>query len=300
MDRLASLTVFGRVVECGGFSAAARRLNMSVTMVGKHVQSLEEQLGVRLLNRTTRKVSLTETGKFYYDRSTQILAELEETDRAASALSLTPRGTLRVYSGVYLIRFLSPIISEYLELYPSVTLNLEVGERMVDLVEDGYDLAIRTMLPPDGSFIARSLTHWRHILCCAPEYLDSHPTPLEPADLVGHNCLRYAYYPFGDDWRFFNQSGDQVNVKITGNIVTTSAEALRYMTLNAQGIFLAPSFVVSEELASGALVRLMPDYGSTEFSINAIYPNRSHLPTRTRLFIDLIAGRFLQNKQWML
>src|SRR4051794_37538749 len=147
MDRLTSLTVFVRVVDCSGFSAAARRLNMSTTMVSSHVQSLEDRLGARLLNRTTRKVSLTEVGKVYYERCTQILAELEEADRIAGALQSRPRGTLRLYTGNALVRFVAPVVNEYLALYPEVAVELTTGERMIDLVEEGIDLAIRPTPP---------------------------------------------------------------------------------------------------------------------------------------------------------
>ncbi|ACE90264.1 LysR family transcriptional regulator protein [Rhizobium phaseoli] len=298
MDRLTSLAVFGRVVECGGFSAAARRLNMSVTMVGNHVQSLEERLGVRLLNRTTRKVSLTETGKYYYERSSQILAELDEADRTASALSTTPRGTLKVYTSGSIVRFLLPVFSEYMELYPSISVDFSVGERMVDMIEDGYDLVIRT-LPPDSSLIARKLTPWRHMLVCSPAYVDSHPLPLKPAEIADHNCLQYAYYPYGDEWRFEDGDGRQESVKVSGNVVSNNAEMLRFLTLNGRGLFLAPSFVVFDDIAEGRLIRIMPDYRPVEFTINAVYPNRSHLPTKVRLFIDLLAERFAEHRKWM-
>ncbi|MBB3745865.1 DNA-binding transcriptional LysR family regulator [Rhizobium sp. BK591] len=299
MDRLTSLTVFGRVVECGGFSAAARRLNMSVTMVGNHVQSLEDRLGVRLLNRTTRKVSLTETGKYYYERSSQILAELEEADRTAGALSSTPRGTLRVYTSSAIVRFLLPVVSEYMELYPSISLDFSVGERMVDMIEDGYDLVMRTVPPPDSSLVARKLTPWRHMLVCSPAYFETHPMPKKPAEVAEHNCLQYAYYPYGDEWRFEDGAGNPESVKIGGNVVSNSAEMLRFLTLSGRGIFLAPSFVVFDDIAEGRLVKIMPDYRPIEFNINAVYPNRSHLPTKVRLFIDLLVERFAEHRKWM-
>ncbi|MGO6817976.1 LysR family transcriptional regulator [Rhizobium brockwellii] len=299
MDRLTSLTVFGRVVECGGFSAAARRLNMSVTMVGNHVQSLEDRLGVRLLNRTTRKVSLTETGKYYYERSLQILAELEEADRTAGALSTTPRGTLKVYTSSAIVRFLLPVVSEFMELYPSISLDFSVGERMVDMIEDGYDLVMRTVPPPDSSLVARKLTPWRHMLVCSPAYFESHPMPKTPAEVADHNCLQYAYYPYGDEWRFEDGDGNKESVKISGNVVSNSAEMLRFLTLTGRGIFLAPSFVVFDDIAEGRLVKIMPDYRPVEFNINAVYPNRSHLPTKVRLFIDLLAERFAEHRKWM-
>ena len=299
MDRLTSLTVFGRVVECGGFSAAARRLNMSVTMVGNHVQSLEDRLGVRLLNRTTRKVSLTETGKYYYERSSQILADLEEADQAAGALTTTPRGTLKIYCTTALVRFLLPVISEFMALYPLISLDFSVGERMVDMIEEGYDLAIRTVPPQDSSLVVRKLTPWRHVLVCTPAYLETHPMPKTPAEVAEHNCLQYAYYPYGDEWRFEDAEGKQQSVKVSGNVVSNSAETLRYLLANGQGIFLGPSFIVFEDIAAGRLVRMMPDYRPVEFTINAVYPNRSHLPTKVRLFIDLLVERFAEHRKWM-
>lgn len=299
MDRLTSLTVFGRVVECGGFSAAARRLNMSVTMVGNHVQSLEDRLGVRLLNRTTRKVSLTETGKYYYERSSQILADLEEADRAAGALSSTPRGTLRFYTSSAIVRFLLPVINEFMTLYPAVQIDFNIGERSVDMIEDGYDLVIRTTPSPDSSLVARKLTPWRHFLVCSPDYLKTHAMPTTPAEVAEHNCLQYAYYPFGEEWRFEDAEGRQESVKVGGSIISNSAEALRYLVLNGQGIFLAPSFVVFEDLEAGRLVRMMPDYRGVEIHINAVYPNRSHLPTKVRLFLDMLVDRFAEHRKWM-
>ncbi len=299
MDRLTSLTVFGRVVECGGFSAAARRLNMSVTMVGNHVQSLEDRLGARLLNRTTRRISLTETGKYYYERSLQILADLEEADRAAGALSTTPRGTLKLYTSGAIVRFLLPVVNEFMTQYPAISLDFNVGERSIDMVEEGYDLMIRTLPASDSTLVARKLAPWRHMLVCSPEYRDTHPVPKVPADLVEHNCLQYTYYPYGDEWRFEDADGKQVGVKISGNVVSNSAETLRFLLASGQGIFLAPSFIVFEEVAAGRLVRVMPDYRAVEFMISAIYPNRSHLPTKVRLFIDLLAERFVEHRKWM-
>jgi DNA-binding transcriptional LysR family regulator len=294
MDRLTSLTVFGRVVECGGFSAAARRLNMSVTMVSSHVQALEDRLGVRLLNRTTRKVSLTEIGKAYYERSSQILADLDEADRLASALQATPQGTLRLYTGVTLAPFLATIISEFLSLYPAVSVELTTGERMVDLIEEGFDLAVRPVSPPDSSLIVRRLMRWRSVLCCSPDYRVGHPTPASPSDLTGHNCLRYAFYPFGDEWRFESPGGEPVSVHVAGNFVTNNAAALRRLTLDGHGLFLAPPFVVADDLREGRLVGLLQNYRPVEFSINAIYPHRHHVSTKVRTFIDLLALRFAE------
>ena len=299
MDRLTSLTVFTRVVDSGGFSAAARRLNMSTTMVSNHVQSLEDRLGVRLLNRTTRKVSLTEVGKTYYERCTRILADLEEADLAANALQSTPRGTLRLYTSTHIVQFIAPVVAEFLALYPEASVELSMGERMIDLIEEGTDLAIRTTPPPDSSLIVRRLTPWRHILCCSPGYLEMHDAPLQPADLAQHNCLRYAFYPFGDEWHFTGPDGDPAAVRVTGNLLSSSAETLRHVALDGQGLFLAPSFIAAEDLEAGRLVRILDDYESVEFAINAIYPHRHFLSAKVRSFIDLAAERFAAHREWM-
>jgi DNA-binding transcriptional LysR family regulator len=299
MDRLTSLTVFGQVVERGGFSAAGRHLNMSVTMVSNHIQALEDRLGVRLLNRTTRKVSLTDIGKAYYERSKQVLMDLEEADQIAGAQHSTPQGTLRIQTSGSLIRFLAPVCGEFLTQYPSVSIELTVGERMIDLVEDGYDLAIRAVPPPDSSLIVRRLTAWRHILCCAPAYLENRTAPTQPSDLTQHNCLRYAFYPFGAEWRFEAPDGTMVSTTVAGNLITNGPEMIRLLMLSGHGIFLAPTFLIADDLAAGRLVPLMPDYRPLEFSINAIYANRSHLPTKIRIFIDLLAERFAEHRKWM-
>ena len=174
MDRLTSLTAFVRVVDSGGFSAAGRKLNMSTTMVSNHVQALEDRLGARLLHRTTRKVSLTEVGKAYYDRCTQILADLEQADDIAGALQSTPRGTLRIYTATHIVQFVAPVVAEFLASYPEVKVDLTMGERTVDMIDEGYDVAVRLTPPPDSSLIVRSLATWRHVLCCSPGYLEKH------------------------------------------------------------------------------------------------------------------------------
>jgi DNA-binding transcriptional LysR family regulator len=298
MDRLTSLTVFARVVDSGGFSAAARRLNMSTTMVSNHVQALEDRLGARLLNRTTRKVSLTEVGKAYYERCTQILADLEQADEIAGALQSTLRGTLRLYTSVHIVRFLAPVVAEFLSLYPDASVELMIGERMVDMVEEGYDLAIRSTPAPDSSLIVRQLTKWRHVLCCSPSYLEAREPPRRLADLASHNCLRYAFYPFGDDWRFTGPDRKPASVRVSGNLLTSSGETLRTAALHGLGIFLAPGFLSADDLEAGRLVPLLSDYQPVEFAINALYPHRHLVSAKVRAFLDLVAARILDHRRW--
>jgi DNA-binding transcriptional LysR family regulator len=225
----------GWLVDAGGFSAAARQLNMSVTMVSNHVQALEDRLGARLLNRTTRKISLTDIGRTYLERSRQILQDLEEADRLAEASQATPRGTLRLYSGDSIVRFLAPVMGDYLSLNPEVEVDLRTGEQMVDLIEDGFDVVIRGA-PPDSRLIVRRLTLWRHFLCCAAGFLETQAAPARPADLATLNCLRFAFYPYGHDWRFEAPDGETVSVRVGGNFVTHSGETLRLLTLAGHGV----------------------------------------------------------------
>jgi DNA-binding transcriptional LysR family regulator len=287
MDRLTSLTAFVRVADNGGFSAAGRKLNMSTTMVSNHVQALEERLGARLLNRTTRKVSLTEVGKAYYDRATQILADLEQADDIAGALQSTPRGTLRIYTATHIVPFIAPVVVELLSAYPDVKVDLTMGERAIDIIDEGFDVAIRLTPPPDSSLIVRSLATWRHVLCCSHGYLERHGRPQQLSDLAEHNCVRHVSYPY-DEWRFADRKGTPASVRVSGNLITNSGETLRRAALDGVGVSLAAGFIVHDDLEAGRLVRLLPEYRPVELSMNAVYPHRHHLSAKVRTFIDLL------------
>ncbi|MGE5159358.1 MAG: LysR family transcriptional regulator [Gemmatimonas sp.] len=288
MDRLTSLATFVGVVDSGGFSAAGRKLNMSTTMVSNHVQALEERLGVRLLNRTTRKVSLTEVGRAYYDRATQILTDLAQADDIASAQQSTPRGTLRVHSATHMVPFIAPVVAAFLAAYPDVKVDLRMGEANVDLIDEGFDVALRMTPPPDSSLIVRNLATWRHVLCCSHGYLEKHERPQALSDLVGHNCIRHLMYPFGEEWHFADRKGAHASVRVAGTLVTNSGEALRIVALGGVGICLAAGFLVQDDLETGRLVRLLPEYRPVEFSMSAIYPHRHHLSAKVRTFIDML------------
>jgi DNA-binding transcriptional LysR family regulator len=288
VDRLTSLTAFVRVVDSGGFSAAGRRLNMSTTMVSNHVQALEDRLGARLLNRTTRKVSLTEVGRAYYDRAVQILADIEQADDIAGALQSTPRGTLRVYTATHIVPFVAPVVTEFLAAYPDVKVDLTMGERTVDMIDEGIDIAVRMTPPPDSSLIVRSLATWRHVLCCSHGYLEKHGRPESLSELADRNCIRHVNYPY-DEWRFIDRKGAPASVRISGNLITNSGETLRLAALQGAGVCLAAGFLVHHDLEAGHLVRLLPEYRPVEFSMNAVYPHRHHLSAKVRTFIDMLA-----------
>jgi DNA-binding transcriptional LysR family regulator len=244
-------------------------------------------------------VSLTEIGRAYYERSSRFLAEFEEADRLAGALQATPQGTLRLSTVSSMVRFLVPVLSEFLNLYPAVSIDLTTEERMVDLVEEGFDLAVRTLPPPDSSLIVRRLASWRAILCCSQTYLEQHEAPKRPSDLTQHNCFRYAFYPYGNEWRFIDRAGQPIQVQVQGKVVTNNGEALRRLALMGQGLFFAPSFLVYDDIRAGRLTRLLEDYAGIGFAINAIYPHRHHLSAKVRVFIDLLAERFAEHQEWM-
>jgi DNA-binding transcriptional LysR family regulator len=282
MDRLTSLTAFVRVVDSGGFSAAGRRLNMSTTMVSNHIQALEDRLGARLLNRTTRKVNLTEIGKAYYDRCTHILADLEQADDLAGAQQATPRGTLRVYTATHIVQFVAPVVADFLKAFADVKVDLTIGERNVDMIDEGYDIAIRLTPPPDSSLVVRSLATWRHVLCCSPAYLEQHGPLMQLSELAKH---------------FTDRKDKPASVRVSGNLIPNSGETLRRAALEGAGISLAAGFLVADDLEAGDLIRLLSEYRPVDMSMNAVYPHRHHLSAKVRSFIDLLAHHSAEHQK---
>jgi DNA-binding transcriptional LysR family regulator len=297
MDRMTSMATFVKVVESGGFSAAARTLGMSPSMVTAHVQSLEERLGVRLLNRSTRRVSLTEVGHAYYERCLQVLADVEDADQIAQALQSTPRGTLRLNTSIAIPPLLAPVIAEFVALYPDVSINLTMTDRMIDLVEEGFDLAVRNMSVPDSSLVVRRVATYRFVVAGAPSYLAARGTPKQPADLAHHNCLIYSHSAWGNEWRFAAPNGEQ-SVTVRGNLQANSDNALRLAAVHGQGLALAPSFLLIDEIKAGRLIPVLTEFLQTENAINAIYPHRHHLSAKVRSFIDLLARHFHTDPAW--
>lgn len=296
MDRVSSMISFAKVVELGGFSSAARQLNLATSVVTTHVKSLEERLQVRLLNRTTRNVSLTEAGRAYYERCVQILSEIEDAEDTVQTLQLRPRGILRINTSPAVPSVLAPSITEYNALYPDVTIHLTATSRMLDLVEQGFDLAIWYASAPDLSLIRKHLASYRAILCASPDYLAKHGHPRHPTDLASHKCIVYYDAPFGKggrEWTFTGPDGD-VTVQVSGSLETNNIDAIRAGVLSGQGFIYTPTHMVLEELRSGALVSVLRDFHGREVSVDALYPNRAHLPAKVRTFIDLVAKNFRQ------
>jgi DNA-binding transcriptional LysR family regulator len=300
MDRLASLNAFVAVAENGGFSAAARRLSLSKATVSDQVQALENALGVRLLNRTTRRVNLTEAGREYYERCTQVLHDLEEADEAAGAAQLTPRGQLRVYCHQGIDPFVATVVAEFLTRYPEASVDLRTGHAMIDLVQEGFDLAISALPPPDSTLMRRHLATGSLVLCGAPAYLEKHPAPQHPADLAAHNCLRYPYAPLPSEWHFTDSRGNPLVARVSGPLITTSLETMRAAAVAGIGLALLPPFLIPDLLATGTLVPLLPDYRTSEVEIVALYPHRRYITAKVRAFIDMAVERFAAAEQcWL-
>ena len=291
MDRVSSMLSFVKVVENGGFSPAARQLNLSTSVVTTHVKSLEDRLGVRLLNRTTRSVSLTEAGQAYYERCVQILSEIEHAEEAAQTLQAKPRGTLRLNVSPAVTVPLASSIEEFTALYPDVSVRVTMTSRMVDLVEEGFDLAIRFNAVAESSLILRRLAVFCPVVCASPGYLAKWGRPEHPSDLVRHNCLIFydsSWGKGGKEWHFMGPNGD-LPVRVSGNFESNSVNALHAALLLGQGLTLVPSLVVADELKSGTLVPVLSEFLSEEFTMDALYPSREHLPAKVRSFIDLAA-----------
>jgi DNA-binding transcriptional LysR family regulator len=286
------MAVFAKVVESASFAAAARHFTMSPAMVSKHIQKLEERLGVRLLNRTTRHVSSTEAGQDYYERVRRILAELEEAENAAGDLQTEPRGRLRVTAPVsFGTRQLAPVIADYLALHPNVSIDLSLDDPYVDLLDKRFDLAIRLGRLPDSSLIARRLCSLATILCASPAYLEGLAAPVVPADLTKHDCLIYTYAARQSVWNFVDQNGRETSVRVSGRFQASSGEALLIAAMKGRGILLAPDYIVEDDMKAGRLVRLLPDFAVQETPVHIVYPHSRHLSAKTRTFIDFLASR---------
>ena len=298
MDRITSLSVFAKVLEGSSFAAASRHFGLSPAMVSKHILALEERLGARLLNRTTRRVSPTEIGRIFYERSTRILADLAEAEQEASALQATPRGMLRVNGPLsFGVRHLAAAIADYLATCPAVEVDVTLNDRMVDLVEEGFDLAIRIARLADSSLIARRIAPCRIVACAAPSYLAKHGAPRRPAELAAHNCLGYSYAALRNEWRFSGPDGVE-SVRIAGRLNANNGDILRLAALRGEGIVLQPTFLIGDDLASGDLVPILPGYTPDELAIQAVYPHSRHLSAKVRSFVDFLVARFGHEPEW--
>ena len=296
MDKLTAMRVFARVVELGSFTKAADALALSRTMTTVHVARLEESLAVRLLNRTTRRLSLTEAGLAYYDKCAALLAEIDTLEGSLAAMSEQPRGVLKISAPVSFGSLeLAPALADYLGRYPLVRLDVNLNDRTVDLVEEGYDLAIRIAPAVDPGLVARRLASTRLRVCASPGYVARQGVPQRPADLSLDDCFGYAYS--GSVWAFEGPEGHD-EIRPRGDTRANSGDFLRVLAVQGHGIALLPSFLVHRDLASGALIELLPAYRAATLGVHAVYPSRKHLAAKVRTLVDFLVERFGRQALW--
>ncbi|MES2319891.1 MAG: LysR family transcriptional regulator [Pseudomonadota bacterium] len=298
MDLLASMKMYVAVVEGGSFAAAADKLDISRAMASKQIQKLEEHLGTRLLNRTTRRLSLTETGRVFYERSTQIIGDVEEAEQIAGQMTRRPQGVLRVTLPLsYGQHRLATIIGNYTLAYPQVQLDISLSDRKVDLIEEGFDLAIRIGAMPQSDLIARKIGGVHSVVCASPAYLALHGTPDTPAALAQHACLGYTLSGTGAEWRLEGPGGP-LTVPISGPIRADNGDIIRLAALGGAGILFQPRFIVDDDLDAGRLVRILPEWESAQMGIYAVYPSRKHLSAKVRTFVDFLVDALAAARLW--
>jgi DNA-binding transcriptional LysR family regulator len=300
LDRLTSLEVFNKVAATGSLSAAGRAIGMSQTMVTKHIAALEQHLGVKLFHRSTRRLSFTEAGRSYLEASARILADLEAADSEIAADRFQPRGMLRVNAPVsFGTRQIAPLLLEFARRCPQVTVELGLNDRLVDLADEGWDLALRIGSLGDSSLIARRLAGCRTVVTASPSYLQTHGTPRTLAELQHHNCLGYTLSRFtGANRWMFGLRGD-IAIQVSGNLRSNNGDALRAAAIAGQGLTYQPTFMVADDLRAGTLATVDMDQPPVEFGgIYAVFLPTMHPAAKVRAFVEFLVERFMPVPPW--
>lgn len=297
LPSLRDMELFVTVVQAGNFSAAGRRVGLSPASVSRYINALEDRLGVRLLNRTSRKLSLSDMGAIFFQRAERILNDVRETHIEVTQEHVRPQGILHVHSRMLVgMQYIAPALPTFLEQFPEISVDLTLSNDDVDMIENNIDVDIRIGSLADSSLIARKLVTSERMLCCTPGYLASRPTIMTPEDLLAHNCLTYKLNLGGVTWRFLAQDGTLSEVPVKGTLRTNSGPALHIAMMQGLGLALMPDWAVANELAAGTLVRVLADYRisftSFENAVYAVYSPTKHLPVKARVFIDFLARHF--------
>jgi DNA-binding transcriptional LysR family regulator len=298
MDRLRSMQIFVEVARAAGFTAAASRLGLSRAQVSKSVMQLEKHLGTRLFNRTTRRISLTDVGNAYLERCIDILQDIDETEAIAARQTHEPRGRLTLSAPTsFGILHLQQALPAYLRQHPEVQISLNLADRFIDVVDEGFDLVIRIAELEDSTLIARRLAPCQRLLCAAPAYLEQHGIPQVPQDLALHHCLVYSNELKPDTWRLQGPNGLE-SVRVNGPLCADNGDILRAAAVAGLGVTLLPSFIVGADLKAGRLQPLLADYCPPTISIYAVYPSRRYLSAKVRSFVDFLAAYFGERPEW--
>lgn len=299
IGELDSMAIFARVIESGSFSTAARDLGVSKSLVSKEVSRLEDRLGVRLLNRTTRRFSLTEAGAAFYEGCQRVLNEAEAAKDAVSHLATAPRGELKVNAPMsFGIMHLGPLLPDFLERFPELDVQMVLNDRVVDLIDEGFDVGVRITRMLDSSLIARKLAPNRLVACAAPSYLEKHGTPRHPEELKRHNCLGYSYSKTPGIWHFRSDS-TRHKISVSGRFTANNGDVIQAALRAGLGIAIQPSFIAGDDLRSGRLVRLFEAYQVGEDSaVHAVFPANRNLSPKVRVFVDFLVERFGEIPYW--
>jgi DNA-binding transcriptional LysR family regulator len=291
MDKLTSLRAFVKVVELGSFSEAGRKLRLSRSAISKYIAELEGDLGVQLIHRTTRRVSPTENGQLYFERTLSVLAELDAADQAVAHLQSTPRGLLRVNAPMSFGTIkLGPLIADFMAQYPDLQVQLVLSDEQVDPVQGGMDVTLRIAELDSSSLIARKLADIDRVVCASPAYFKLHKKPLHPNDLRNHHCLTYGFLSTGNQWKLSGKDGDHW-IAPPWALCANNAEVLRDAALKGRGIAVLPVFLAEDELKKGTLEPCLADYKPPQLTLYAIYPPTRHLAVKVRLFVDFLIAR---------
>ncbi|MEW6371547.1 MAG: LysR family transcriptional regulator [Pseudomonadota bacterium] len=294
MDRFLEMKVFAAIVEAGSFTAGADVLGMSKAAVSRHVAELEERLGVRLLHRTTRRLSPTGEGEIFHARCRELLGNLDEAEAEISSRVGEATGLLKLNVPVtFGLMHLAPLWPAFMARHPKLALDITLSDRVADLVEEGYDAAVRIGQLAPSSLIGRKIASTRMVVCASPDYLARRGEPVHPRDLLGHDVISYSLSASGENWSFSGPAGE-ATVKVVPRMRTNNGDTCRAAALQHQGIILQPTFIVGQDLAQGTLREVLPGYRSGELGIHAVYPSRKFVSPKLRLLIDFLVDAFAE------
>jgi DNA-binding transcriptional LysR family regulator len=294
------MAVFAKVVEAESFTAAASSLGMSKSAVSKTISALEDRLGARLLNRTTRRLALTEVGRAFYERCARVVAEAEEAELAVTRLQEVPRGVLRINAPVsFSILHLGPALADFMSRYSELAVEIDAVDRFVDLIEEGYDIAVRIASSlPDSSLIARRITDNEMVICASPPYWDMVGRPVTPRDLTRHTCFTYAYASSPNEWPFVGQNGERLAIRVHGRLHTNNGDLALDAALSGLGVTRLPRFICGPYLAGNRLEQVLQNWMPAPNGIFAVYPHNRHLSAKVRVFVDFLVERFGPGWDW--